>query len=236
MKKTVFSITGLTALCAILVLIVFATRDPVPSRANGEKKKMEITLPAPDKNSETSVEQALESRRSTRSYKNQPLELSHIAQLLWAAQGITKANFYRTAPSPGALYPLEVYIAAANVKSLDPGIYRYRPSSHSLELVVQGNVLKRLSSAALGQGSVSAAPADIIITAVYHRVTGKYRQRGIRYTHMEAGHASQNIYLQCQSLGLGTVAIGAFDDDKVRQLVKADQDETPLYIMPVGHP
>ncbi len=236
MKKILFSIPGLILLCAILVLITFATRNQVTSPANGESKKMEISLPSPAKKSDTSLEQALANRRSTRSYKNQPLELAHAAQLLWAAQGITKANFYRTAPSPGALYPLEIYIAAANVESLEPGIYRYKPSSHSLELVVQGNMLNRLSGAALGQGAVSAAPADIIITAVYQRVTGKYRQRGIRYTHMEAGHASQNIYLQCETLGLGTVAIGAFDDDQVREIIKAGQDETPLYIMPVGHP
>lgn len=221
---------------AILSVSILMVQQHIQTPLNGDTKDMSIQLPQPSTKSGTSVEEALTSRRSIRSYNDRPLTLDSVSQLMWSAQGITGDNFFRTAPSPGALYPLEVYIVVKHVTSLEAGVYVYEPVSHSLRLTARGNVSDQLASASLGQSAVSRAPAVIVIAAEYERVTGKYKNRGIRYTHMEAGHVSQNIYLQCESLDLGTVAIGAFDDEKVANILKMKKSHAPLYIMPIGHP
>jgi SagB-type dehydrogenase family enzyme len=121
-----------------------------------------------------------------------------------------------------------------DVEGLDKGVYKYRPVEHELEKVVDGDKREELAEAAGGQECVKDAAIDIVFTAVYERTTWKYGERGIRYVHMEAGHAAQNVYLQAVSLELGTVVIGAFIGDRVKDLVNAEEQEVPLYIMPVG--
>lgn len=203
--------------------------SPEPIEENGT-----ITLPEPAKDGDTSVEEALLARRSVRSYKEAALTLKEVGQLLWAAQGITGPGGKRTAPSAGALYALEVYVVIGNVEGITPGVYRYRPDPHELVKVLDGDQRKALSQAALGQSSVRQGAIDIVITAVYERITGKYGERGIQFTHLEAGHAAQNICLQAVALKLGTVTVGAFDDDSVKQVLSLPDDEVPMYIMPVG--
>jgi SagB-type dehydrogenase family enzyme len=193
-----------------------------------------IKLPSPVFSSSTTIEEALLKRRSIREYKNEPLSLEQLSQLLWAAQGITDKEGKRTAPSAGALYGLEVYAAVSNVKNLDPGFYRYDPHTHSLSKKIARDVKKNISSAALGQSCINQAAVNIVIAGVYDRIKFKYGERGIRYTHMEAGHAAQNVFLQAVSLKLGTVVVGAFRDDDLRKELKLPSKETPLYIMPVG--
>ena len=193
-----------------------------------------ITLPEPVYDSETSVEKALLERRSIRNYKGEALTLEELSQLLWAAQGTTDPSGKRTAPSAGALYPLEVYTVVGNVEGVTTGIYKYRPDSHTLVKVADGDQRIPLSQAALGQSSVRQGAIDIVITAVYERTTIKYGERGIRYVHLEAGHAAQNICLQAVVLKLGTVTVGAFDDGGVIEILGSPDDEEPLYILPVG--
>jgi len=193
-----------------------------------------IKLPSPEYNSKTSVENALQKRRSARNYKNEPMTIKEISQLLWAAQGITAEGLYRTAPSAGALYPLEIYVAAENVKKLNPGLYKYIPKSHEIKMLIDSDIKSDLYKASLSQSPVMNAPAVIIITGEYSRTTSKYSDRGIRYVHIEAGHAAQNIYLQSVSLNLKTVEIGAFSDRKVKELMKLPEYENPLVIMPIG--
>jgi len=122
------------------------------------------------------------------------------------------------------------------VDGLATGVYRYVPYGHELALVVEGESRESLAAAALGQKSVRNRAVSIVIAAVFDRVTGKYLKRGIQYVAMEAGHAAQNVCLQATALGLGTVSIGAFHDDKVRYAIRMRDNETPLYIMPVGPP
>jgi SagB-type dehydrogenase family enzyme len=196
----------------------------------------EIPLPDPVKTGRTSVEEALQLRRSVRSYSRDPITLQELSQLLWAAQGITDPAGYRTAPSAGALYPLELTVAVARVEDLDPGIYRYLPLDHALNRLATGNVTNALFRAALSQSAVRDAAAVIVISAVPARTTGKYGQRGMRYVYMEAGHAGQNIYLQAESLNIGTVSIGAFDDGEVGRIMNLEEGEIPLSLMPVGKP
>lgn len=193
-----------------------------------------IVLPEPMHDSDTSVEEALLARRSIRDYSEEALTLKQVGQLLWSAQGITSPGGKRTAPSAGALYALEVYAVIGNVEGVTPGVYKYRPDLHELVKVLDGDQRKALSQAALGQSSVSQGAIDIVITAVYERITRKYGERGIRFVHLEAGHAAQNICLQAVTLKLGTVTVGAFDDDGVKQVLRLPDDEVPMYIMPVG--
>lgn len=202
---------------------------------NEEEYKEEIELPEPSYESDISVEEALKERRSVREYKDEPLEITHISQLLWAAQGITEEDMgFRTAPSAGALYPLEVYVAAGDTAGLMEGIYRYNPREHSLLLLQGGDFRDDLYGAALHQSPVLEAPAVIVFSSVDDRITPRYGERGIRYADMEAGHAAQNIYLQAASLDLGTVVIGAFDDEGISNILEMDAEERPLYLIPVG--
>jgi len=190
----------------------------------------EINLPKPKEKGSTSIEETLNQRRSVRNYKRGPLGLEEISQLLWAASG--KNLYRRTAPSAGATYPLEIYLVVGEVEGLEPGIYHYSSSGHSLGNVKEQDVRNRLSAAALVQGMITRAPTSIVIAADYGRTTRRYGPKGIRYVHMEAGHVGQNISLQANALSLGTVMIGAFDDGQVREILGIDEE--PLYIIPVG--
>ncbi len=188
-----------------------------------------IKLPEPSYHGMT-LEEALVKRRSVRNFSSKNLSINQISQILWAAQGIThREKGFRTAPSAGALYPLEIYIATPD------GVYHYIPEEHALEKVLSGDVRRELYTAALRQESVLQAPVVLIITAVFERTTSKYGKRGIRYVYMEAGHVAQNVYLECTSLGLGTVAVGAFQDEEVKRILNLPRNYQPLYLMPIGY-
>ena len=193
-----------------------------------------IKLPQPELTGEHSVETLLQQRRSVRTYKNLSLNLAEVGQLLWSAQGVTDAQGFRTAPSAGALFPLKLYVVAGNVNELSAGLYQYNPEKHSLQKTITGDLRNLLQKAALGQPCIGDAAIIIVLAAIYQRTTWKYEKRGVRYVHMEAGHAGQNLFLQAEGLGLGTVVVGAFDDDKVREVLNLDNDIQPLSLMPVG--
>ncbi|HXG30540.1 MAG TPA: SagB/ThcOx family dehydrogenase [Thermodesulfobacteriota bacterium] len=193
-----------------------------------------IRLPRPMYDSGVSIERALLGRRSYREYKKEPLTLAEISQLLWAMQGVTDPEGFRTTPSAGALYPLEVYVVAGNVEGLSAGIYKYKPERHELTRVMDGDKRSELCASALGQDSVKSGAAVIVLSAVYERTVIVYGERGRRYVHMEVGHAAQNACLQAVSLNLGTVVIGAFDDTGVKRVMDMPDEERPLCIIPVG--
>jgi len=197
----------------------------------------QILLPRPRTVGSISLEEALARRRSIREYLDAPLSLEEVGQLLWAAQGITdSARGLRTAPSAGALYPLEIRLLAWRVNGLSPGLYRYDPYSHTLVNELPGDLRTRLSEAALGQEPIRRAPCLLLISGVVARTAVKYGSRAERYVLMEAGHSSENVYLQAASIGLGTVCIGAFYDDRAREALQLPPEERLLYIMPVGKP
>ncbi|MBL7155234.1 MAG: SagB/ThcOx family dehydrogenase [Candidatus Portnoybacteria bacterium] len=209
----------------------------LPNMENKNSSKNEETiveLPQPKYDSQTSVEEALLKRRSIRDYSDEPLALAEISQLLWAAQGITNERGFRTAPSAGALYPLELYLVIGQVEGLAQGVYKYRPDGHQLEKISQEDKRADLARAALGQSAVKEAAAMIVFAAVYQRTTSKYGERGIRYVHIEVGHAAENVYLEAVSLNLGTVVIGAFDEKEIKRIIKMADEEEPVYLMPVG--
>jgi SagB-type dehydrogenase family enzyme len=184
-----------------------------------------------------SLERTLLLRHSVREYRDEPLGLPDVAQLLWAAQGIASPEEgRRTVPSAGALYPLEILLVAGNVTDLSAGLYRYQPEDHTLLRSATGDVRPMLAKAALDQECVREAAAVIAIAAVHARTSWKYGERAVRYVAMEAGHAAQNVYLQAASLGIGTVAVAAFYDDRVKKVLRLEQEEDPLYLLPVGKP
>lgn len=196
-----------------------------------------IYLPAPHLNSSFSVERALHQRRSIREYSDQAVTIEQAAQLLWACQGITSTSGFRTAPSAGALYPLEVFLIADRIDGVPAGLYHYRQAGigqHSLQLLESGELTERLAESALGQDCIRKAAINILICAVPQRTTAKYGARAERYVWIEAGHAAQNVCLQVQSLGLGVATVGAIHDEKVKKAF--DLTEEPLYILSVGVP
>ena len=120
------------------------------------------------------------------------------------------------------------------MNNLSEGVYKYKPHEHELVRVVEGDKRGELCDAALGQRWVEEGAIVIVLSGIYERTTGRYGDRGIRYVHMEVGHAAQNVYLQAESLNLGTVVVGAFSDDEVKKIINMPEEERPLYIMPVG--
>lgn len=194
-------------------------------------KGEEIILPQPQLESNISLEETLNSRRSVRNFSSKELSLDQISQILWAAQGITQESTgFRTSPSAGALYPLEIFLLKSD------GVFHYIPDGHKIIKLSSDDLRPNLIQGVLFQGFVAEAPVNIIITAVYERTTAKYGNRGIRYVHLEAGHSCQNILLQAVALGLGAVPVGAFDDSYIQDLLDLPQDHIPLYIIPIGYP
>jgi len=195
---------------------------------------MSNALPRPHLESRVSIERCLLARRSVRSYRSGPLTLAETGQLLWAAQGITAEGYLRTAPSAGALYPLETYLVAGELEALAPGVYHYRPERHDLVLAKSGDLRRDLARAAGGQDCVRDGAITVLFAAVYARTGSKYGERAARYVHMEAGHAAQNVCLQATALGIGVVTVGAFRDENVKQIAGLPWNQEPIYLMPVG--
>lgn len=208
-----------------------------------------IPLPTPCLDGRCSVEKALADRRSVREFKDEPMSLAVLSQLLWAAQGVTrkmdKPDWWtgekwqggmRTAPSAGALYPLEVYVVAGNVEGLDPGVYKYRPLIHELVKVSAGDKRGRMVTRPPGQNWLVQAPCLIVFSVVYAREEVKYAERAVRYVHIEVGHAVENLCLQAVALDLGSTVMGAFKDDMVKQVIGMNEEEQPVAFVPVGKP
>lgn len=220
------------------IMIFFMAAPPMGWTDNRrEGKQMErhqetivVKLPVPKKEGKVSLERALGERTSIRSFSAQPLTREEISQLLWALQGVTRAWGARTAPSAGALFPLDVYVV------LPEGVFHYDPRHHLMVRKIEGDKRFPLAEAALGQECVSSAPAVFVIAAVYGRTAKKYGNRAERYVKMEAGHAAQNLLLQAVTLGLGAVPVGAFYDDRVARVLGLPNGCEPLYLLPTGRP
>jgi len=201
---------------------------------SGSKK---VKLPEPNYRG-MNLEETIAKRRSARDYSKKAVTLSKLSQLLFAAQGITGKIYgqgLRSAPSAGALYPFEIYVVVNNVQDLPRGIYHYSVLDHSLELVKAGDFSGKITDAGLEQEMLGDAGVTFALSAIFDRVRHKYGERGFRYAYIEAGHISQNICLQSVSLGLGSVCVGAFLDEKVNQLIGVDgRKEAVIYLHAVG--
>jgi SagB-type dehydrogenase family enzyme len=201
-------------------------------------KEVPIKLPPPTAHGKLSLEQAISKRRSVRRFKDEPLTLEQLSQLLWAAQGTTGTGGKRAAPSAGATYPLEVFVVVGQhgINTLGAGLYHYDAGNHSISLHELGDLRQKLADTALGQSSIARCPVGMVICAIHPRTAYRYGRRGERYVHMEIGHVGQNVALQAVALGLGTVMVGAFEDEDVRKVLKLEEQIKPLYVIPIGKP
>lgn len=217
--------------------MAMAVANPVGSAgaAAQEAPSPVVALPAARHDGAVALEKALSARRSVREFRAEGLDLAEVGQLLWAAQGVTGGG-HRTAPSAGALYPLEAYVVAIRVDGLAAGVYRYEPVAHRLARTAAWDRGSHLGRAAYGQDWLREAAAIVVLAGVERRTTVKYGHRGERYVSMEAGHAAQNVLLQAVALGIGATPVGAFDDARVHQLLGLNVAEQPLYLIPVGRP
>lgn len=195
-----------------------------------------IALPAPQREGGLSVAQALSRRRSVREFAKGPLSLGAVSQVLWAAQGITGDGNLRTAPSAGALYPLEIFLVAGAVSGLESAVYHYEPRGHRLWRIAVGDRRTALAGAALHQDWLATAPAVLVLGAVPKRTARKYGSRAERYVDLEAGHAAENAALQAVALGLGTCDVGAFRDGRVKEVLELPDEVEPLLLIPMGQP
>jgi SagB-type dehydrogenase family enzyme len=202
------------------VLIVMSSVEQMPHDA--------VKLPAPRTTGTLSLNDALATRRSVREFTSAALTWDEIGQLLWAAQGVTHDGGKRTAPSAGATYPLELYVATAD------GVFHYRPNRHEVTQVGRRDVRRDVRRAAAGQDAIDA-PVLFIFAAVPARTAARYGDRAMRYVHIEVGHAAQNLLLEAAALGLGAVPVGAFHDTELQRTLGFPSNQIGLYIVPVGH-
>ena len=200
----------------------------------GEANAQAVDLPRVERGTDGSFADLMYERRSVRRYASGELDMEQISQILFAAQGVTRQKRFRTVPSAGALYPLEVYLVAGKVQGLEAGVYKYEPHGHRLLPVSLGDKRRELAQESYSQMWIAQAQAVLVVCAVYERVTGKYGSRGERYVHIEAGCAAQNVSLAGYSLGLGSTVVGAFSDRGVQKVIGAQNKEEPLIVMPVG--
>ena len=203
-----------------------------------ERKK--VKLPSP-KNIETlSFDTALRNRKSVRQFSDTPITLEQLDYLLWATTGIQRLENgygFRNVPSAGALYPIETYLFARNVESLDSGLYHYNIKSHLLEELKNGDYSFYLAKACLGQKMLASAQVVFIWSAIFDRSKWKYRQRAYRYVYLDCGHIAQTLALCSCALGLGSCQVGAFYDDELNALLGLDiKHESVIYLSVVGNP
>jgi len=186
------------------------------------------------------IVETLRRRRSTRLFSTEPLSLDDLSFLIWACTGIQRkerGSKFHTAPSAGALYPIETYLVVNNVENLEKAVYHYNIEAHALEELNAGDFAEETAHAALEQKLCAEAPVVVVWTAVFERSKWKYAQRAYRYAYLEAGHIAQNLALASTSTGLGSCQIGAFFDDEINQIIGVEgKDESAIYLSVIGHP
>lgn len=219
-----------------------ADESPEPGKEDLALVYREFAEPAP---LGTDLETAIRARVSCREFLNEALDDHALAALLHHGLGVTGTTSFgraeiarRPCPSPGGLYPLELYVIARSVTGLSPGIYHYHGQTHSL-----GSVRDDLPPPGvhaylfMDQPYAAKGAANIVITCMFGRSVKKYRDRGYRYALLEAGHVAQNITLSCAALGLGCCPLGGFFDHELSELLKLDlEEEAPLYALTIGVP
>ncbi|MFQ5443275.1 MAG: SagB/ThcOx family dehydrogenase [Nitrospinales bacterium] len=204
-----------------------------------------VKLPEIDKSSASNVlfDDVILSRRSVRNFTDAELGVNDLSKILYQSYGITEktaipgggSQFFRSAPSAGALYPAEIYLGIRRVTGLSKGIYHYKVLGHELELLIPGDPTDQLYSICCQQEYVRQVSVVILISGVLQRTKRKYGERGYRLVFLDVGHLGQNIYLACTALGLSVMTTCGFFDDEANQLLRLDGvDETMLYVAFVG--
>jgi len=198
-----------------------------------------VSLPQPRLEGGAMAAKAIAGRRSTRDYSSTPMTKSELSRVLFLTTGISSdrwGNARRTAPSSGALYPIETYAVVHNVEGLETGVYHYALREHALELVRPGDFRAQVVEQGIGQEFLGECGAVLFLTQILQRMRPKYQDRSYRYGLLEAGHIGENGYLAATSMGLGACGIGAFMDDAINEVLGVDGvEEAAVYMLAVGH-
>lgn len=212
--------------------------DKLPEPYKNYPDSESITLPEPLKSGGAEIWSVLMHRRSRRDYIVEYLSLAELSQLLWAIQGVTAyagRYAFRTAPSAGALYPIETYVIANRIANLEPGVYHYNVLKHALELIKKGEFGAEVAHSALDQTMLKDAGVVFVWTAIVARSKWKYGERAYRYIYMDAGHIGQNAYIAATAMGFGCCTVGAFFDDEIGSIIGIDnKDEIVIYLCSIG--
>ena len=218
------------AVVTLLIVAGCAGNAPARLRDTSARFTTPFRLPAPDTRGNMPLDEAIGRRRSSRDFSPEPLPLALIGQLLWAGQGITSPEGKRTAPSAGALYPIELYVVTRHQ------VMHYLPAGHRVEVRTDVDHGRELADAALGQSTVASAPAVIVVATVPARTRAKYGARGDTFVALEAGHVTQNILLEATEHSVAAVPIGGVDAARVRQVLAIPPEDDVEYLVPVGYP
>ena len=218
-------------------------RMPPMSRPEPYKKypgSRKVNLPAPGTCGGPPLNEVLRKRKSIRDFTGEPLTTEQLSYLLWASTGIQRSEHgyqFRTAPSAGALYPIETYLVINNVEGLESAVYHYSIRDHSLEELKTGDFSREIAAAALDQRMCAQAAAVFVWAALFQRTNWKYGQRGYRYIYLDAGHIAQNLALASTALGLASCEVGALYDDEVNGIIGVDgSQESVVCMCVVGRP
>ena len=211
-------------------------KKPGPYKAYPDAPK--VKLPKPAGAGGMPIWEAVGKRRSVRDFRSSPLSATDLSQLLWASQGVTRVMgeyALRSAPSAGALYPVETYLSVQMVEGIEAGIYHYGVREHELDLLRTGDFRAAVAEAALDQGFLAEAAVVFAWTAIFARSKWKYKERAYRYVYLDAGHIAQNVALAAVALGLGSCQIAALYDDEVNAVLGVDgKEESILYMTALG--
>ncbi|MBL7153979.1 MAG: SagB/ThcOx family dehydrogenase [Phycisphaerae bacterium] len=211
--------------------------DSKPALYKEYAQANKIDLPPFEPSRRMDLDTALRQRKSVRDFQAKPISLGQLAYLLWASTGIQRVEQgyeFRTVPSAGALYPIETYVIANDVRKLEAGLYHYSVRAHKLEEVRRGDLRRQITAAALGQDMCATAGAVFVWSAVFERCKWKYGQRAYRYIYLDAGHIAENLALAAVSLNLGSCEIGALFDDDVNAILGIDGVEESVVCMAVA--
>lgn len=215
-------------------------RETKPDLYKEYHEAQKIELPPFEPSRAMSLDQALKQRKSIREFQPRSISIGQLSYLLWASTGLQRIEDgyeFRTAPSAGALYPIETYVVANNVRTLESGLYHYSIRTHQLEQLRSSDLRHQIAAAALGQGMCAAAAVVFVWSAVFERCKWKYGQRAYRYIYLDAGHIAENLALAAVSLNLGSCEIGALYDNQVNAIIGLDgNEESVIYMAVVGVP
>lgn len=197
-----------------------------------------IDLPEPQFSDQIKFWDIIKNRKTRRTFGREPLSIMELSLLLFGMSGLSRKfpKFaFRTVPSAGGLFPIEIYPVVNNVSDIKKGIYHYDIQNHALEYLKEGDFRKSLSNACYGQRIISKSAVNFIWTAMIERSRNAYSERAYRFIYLDCGHIGQNFYLVAEALGLSACVVGAYYDDDINQFLELEESkEFAIYIGVVG--
>lgn len=185
-----------------------------------------IPLPPAQKTGGMPLMEALQLRKSQRSFSSKELTAQQLSNLLWAAYGINRPDGFRTVPTARNWYEYDIYVLKSD------GWFLYEVPNHAL--LKMGNEDLRIYGGT--QDFVKAAPVILVFVADFDRMTGATDDVRKFYSAIDVGYISQNVYLWCASEGLATIILGQVDKPKVHEVLKLKPAHQVILSQPVAYP